>query len=387
MDAKTAKYTAPDLGLCAAKREPARLAQLWILVLLSVSACLPRAQYASVSSCSSDGSSSQSLYDGSRRADPPADPSDRGAYQAHLIGDEAHKFVKLGGKGCAAFAVRHTSKGRFVFASAYHCVSPPGPEGWCKTLQAGVEDIEDHNQIGRCSEVLFQDVTWDLFLFEVKPAGDSAEKRLENEGHLSKLIRLRFPSFMPRLDEPLIALGFPADSFRQGKATVTVKCEVTSRNEESRRTVTERIYRRGGRVPTATELKEISEEPTSLRFGHNCSIYGGNSGGPMLYELSDIFVGLPTTYVPQKQQNGLYKSDDPATWAKGEDAALFVDLVVDRKKELQELGIVMAKDLSNRTARDLDAPSAPAQSRIPSLAVHASERPSPTQSTAAGSCR
>ena len=102
---------------------------------------------------------------------------------------------------------------------------------------------------------------------------------------------------------------------RRGRLTVTENCWVIDGDEPS---------------PHADLL-----DRSAL---HNCSTYGGNSGGPMIAEGTRIAVGLPFTYQP-----GDYDRRDPNDRATAAYLAKMADAAGTFREALVAAGIVLVE--------------------------------------------
>ncbi len=209
-------------------------------------------------------SSAKQMFENAIRRDPTA--------------EEATHVAKVL-TGCTAFFVAN-SKQETLMITARHCMDTK-PEDWCdgKTV---LKDSEGNE--GSCLEILATDASHDIFLF--KSSLPYVESR--------SLLLAKNP---PATKTPLLMIGHPADdSFdghqgREGLLTVTENCWVLGNNYES---------------PYLNSPSFQFKDAAAL---HNCSTYGGNSGGPMLIKGTNIVVGLPFTYFPydyvKRSQNEL----------------------------------------------------------------------------------
>ena len=168
---------------------------------------------------------------------------------------ERQMVAKVG--GCAAFFLESSSKGIYM-ASARHCFKK-SITTWCN---GGGAIVGNNGEAGRCKRIIAADYGHDIAVFEadfgsVRPA----------------MTALKLSTGAPAAGTPLKMIGYPGDPWRKGALTVTESC-----------TAEGRVYRSPHR-----DLLDLS-------MRHNCSTYGGNSGGPMLRAGTNEVIGLPFTY-------------------------------------------------------------------------------------------
>ncbi len=224
---------------------------------------------------------------------------------------EASRVANVG--GCTAFFLENTA-GKVYLASARHCFQF-AITNWC-TTNGQVTDNSGNK--GKCTKVVAADTSRDIAVFEadIKHAssGDST---------------LRLSAYVPSMNSALTMVGYPADNDpatgRNGKLTTTEKCWVLSGSVQS---------------PYANQDKNTLD----LSAMHNCTTYGGNSGGPMYREGTRDAVGLPFTYVPDD-----YKRRSPTDTSTAAYMALTSDFVSAHQTELTAAGIVIASTQAGGT--------------------------------------
>jgi hypothetical protein len=224
---------------------------------------------------------------------------------------EASRVANVG--GCTAFFLENTA-GKVYLASARHCFQF-AITNWC-TTNGQVTDNSGNK--GKCTKVVAADTSRDVAVFEadIKHAstGDST---------------LRLSAYVPSLNSALVMVGYPGDNDpttgRNGKLTTTEKCWVLSGSVQS---------------PYANQDKNTLD----LSAMHNCTTYGGNSGGPMYREGTRDAVGLPFTYVPDD-----YKRRSPTDTGTAAHMALTSDFVSAHQAELTAAGIVIASTQAGGT--------------------------------------
>lgn len=230
------------------------------------------------------------FFENSTRRDPSA--------------DEANAIVRL--KGCTGFFVANDQDRLFVM-TARHCFGRPyeeAPQRWCDSDLGTVTDANS-GAVGKCHRVVAATEKYDLTLLEFKFAED-----------FRPAATLRLASFVPALETQLHMVGYPADKFRESKLTLTENCWIVDKSANS-----------------------PHQDLVDLSGRHNCTTYGGNSGGPMIKVGTDIAVGEPFTYRPRNYKE--YEAD------KVEDSAfiaLMAGFVERHGKELSAAGVVIAHE-------------------------------------------
>jgi len=128
--------------------------------------------------------------------------------------------------------------------------------------------------------------------------------------------------YLPPARTRLVMVGYPAD-------------DDPSTARRRMLTVTENCWTAGGAV--VSPYFNSKEYPGSNDWSqhHNCTTYGGNSGGPMYSEGTRLVVGLPFTYIRDVYTR---TDDDDATAA----LALMADFVSVHAIELKAAGIAIA---------------------------------------------
>jgi hypothetical protein len=207
--------------------------------------------------------------------------------------------------GCAAFFVANTS-GKTILASARHCFGH-AITNWCR--QNGRIRTNTGKQ-GNCTKIVAADARFDIAFFE---ADFETPPNPENV--------LRMASFVPPLYSRLIMVGYPGDKYRRGKLTTTSNCWVLREN-------------------TSSPHSQMVDR-SSL---HNCSTYGGNSGGPMILEGTNVAIGLPFTYAP-----GDYRMRNPWAISSSSHLAQMADMVGRKRSELEEAGVIIVDEVPEET--------------------------------------
>jgi hypothetical protein len=165
-------------------------------------------------------------------------------------------------RGCTGFFLKN-AQNKNLIATARHCFSYNAPE-WCAT---GIAKDEASGTELRCKSVAAGDSRHDLVVLEFEDA--PRDRTLDFE----------LATFPLTKDLRLEMLGFPGDLYNSARALkLTQNCWVIEPK-------TRNIY----------DDPNVADDKT---FTHNCSTYGGNSGGPMFIEGTRIAIGIPDTYAP-----------------------------------------------------------------------------------------
>lgn len=165
-------------------------------------------------------------------------------------------------RGCTGFFLKNAQEKNLI-ATARHCFSYNAPQ-WCAT---GTAKDEATGTELRCKTVAAGDARHDLVVLEFEDA--PRDRTLDFE----------LATFPLTKDLRLEMLGFPGDLYNGARALkLTQNCWVIEPK-------TRNIY----------DDPNVVDDKT---FTHNCSTYGGNSGGPMFIEGTRIAIGIPDTYAP-----------------------------------------------------------------------------------------
>jgi hypothetical protein len=220
----------------------------------------------------------------------------RNSTRRDVTEEEASKIARMP-NGCTAFFVENTQAKTYV-GTAKHCVSD-NFNRWCAkgyvTTPGGEKLV--------CNQILIEDPRRDIGIFEVSREGAMPAERT-----------LKLAAYQPDVKTKLVMLGYPADKYRRGALTATENCWVTKSTVRSPH---------GG----------VASDRSSL---HNCTTYGGNSGGPMISEGTNEVIGLPFTYAPND-----YRLRDPENLGSAAYLAQMADFVEANRKKLDELGVAV----------------------------------------------
>jgi hypothetical protein len=197
---------------------------------------------------------------------------------------------------CTGFFVENTA-GKTYIGTARHCFEM-SVTNWCRT---GGFFVDNDGKKGACKKVLAADLTHDIAFLEADFGYAPRET-------------FRLAAFEPSEKARLRMVGYPCDAYRKCALTVTEDCWVLKAGVSS---------------PHGANMADRSAL-------HNCTTWGGNSGGPMVLELEDTVVGLPFTYWPAN-----YLPRDPNELKTAAHLAEMADFVKVHRKELEKAGVVL----------------------------------------------
>lgn len=244
--------------------------------------------------------------------------------------EEATRVAYLG--GCTAFFLENTA-GKHLLASAEHCFEFD-PVTWCRT-QGGLAD--NFGATGYCRRVSIADPNHDILIFEADIAHATTGPTT-----------LRLASYVPTPGANLAMTGYPLDedpeTARRGVLTTTDHCWTLTPAIDS-------------------PYKDYDIRTLDKSAQHNCSTYGGNSGGPMVRQGTRDAVGLPFTYAPDDYTRR--SATDLTTAAY---LALTADFVATHRSELAAFGVAIAdkeEGGTNVNTKKEDPPPPPAKDPDP----------------------
>ncbi len=220
---------------------------------------------------------------------------------------EASRVAKLTTSQCASFFLENTANKTYI-VTARHCVEF-AITSWCTRDGA----IVDNNGVrGRCIRVVAADRNRDIAVIEANlphpSTGDAT---------------LRLAAYVPSVNTKLVMTGYPGDddplTARRGRLTTTESCWVM-----------------GGAVQSP--YASMDQNTLDMSAPHNCSTYGGNSGGPMYIQGTREAIGLPFTYVPDD-----YTRNSATDLTTAAFLALTADFVGAHRGELTAAGIVISE--------------------------------------------
>ncbi len=185
-------------------------------------------------------------------------------YSNHI---EAKGLARV--NGCTGFFI-HNAQNKNILVSARHCFGFQATN-WC--LNGGLAKVEYTGDILQCREVIAGDANHDIVVLRFE---DNIRDRSKD---------FILGTFDLESDDRLAMYGFPADPFNVGNhLALTENCWVKM-------------------AFSFNSYREDENNKANKTFTHNCSTYGGNSGGPMVLEGTRIVVGLPNAYFPNRFEN------------------------------------------------------------------------------------
>lgn len=204
---------------------------------------------------------------------------------------------------CTGFFIENESQ-RFIVGTHNHCASF-NFEQICtdsNKSDAIVFTPSVYKTKGFCKRVIAQSNYNDFIILEVEfPEVDKVQL-------LKSIQFLKLGFFLPKQSSPLKMIGHPSDQERKTRLTVTENCSVLSTEITAFSFLTEQEK---SRLSNGIKNRNRSNEEAIKRsnnlakaefLGHNCTTYGGNSGGPILVAKTKIVVGLPAGFFP-----GIYR--------------------------------------------------------------------------------
>lgn len=215
---------------------------------------------------------------------------------------------KVAGR-CTGYFIKNANN-RFFIASAQHCAKYDF-EKYCKAQSIHVTTASRAFK-GYCESVIISHEKSDFVIFEARFA--------DPDEVLRNIQFLTLADNVPSGGTLLKLIGYPGDEERKGQLTVSEKCSVLSTNRTALQELTEeevtmlnsqkitRAPAPGNKArsqkPTAVEQEAALARKRSadikkyaVKKLHNCSVYGGNSGGPLLIFGTSTVIGMPMNYL------------------------------------------------------------------------------------------
>jgi hypothetical protein len=218
-----------------------------------------------------------------------------------LTYEEEQRLVGVNG-GCSGFLVDNEDKRLFV-ATARHCVKYQITE-WCSKHVPNTFRlfIGGWSVSGSCGKVIAGSASDDLVIVEVELEGGlaGADQKVRSKAVFSRLIE-----FNPKLYTRFQMFGFPANILGSEKSLVSGSATASESCWES--TGASRDFVSGQLTsPSIGNPEMTSADPVDSKYlallnhevrWHNCSTWGGNSGGPIYIEGTNQVAGIPGSYI------------------------------------------------------------------------------------------
>lgn len=207
-----------------------------------------------------------------------------------------------------SFLIRENN--RLFIATAQHCANYDF-EKYCNSSGVHVSTATG-NFKGYCESIIISHETSDFVIFEARFFNSEQVKR--------NIEFLTLADTVPAGGTALKLIGYPGDEERKGQLTVSEKCSVLKTNHTAMQELTKEDLEslKGKKVtpPTPPNKTITPQKPSppnpevelakkrasdiknfAVKKLHNCSVYGGNSGGALLIQGTNIVVGMPMTYL------------------------------------------------------------------------------------------
>lgn len=234
-----------------------------------------------------------------------------GVIRRNIKADEVFNFFRViydDGTGkknirrCAGFRVLQKNN-RFFIASARHCLNYREKQA-CDNNFIKIVPIPkiEASYVGSCKKIIISSESDDLFVMEINIT------QHEMPGFYSSSFLELYPGFklagyQPNVSTPLQMFGFPLDSLRGGAPTVTENCEVLPADSrdgifhlspEEQQKLIDKSEKNLRETPIETLV--LMNKINIVKIKHNCSVYVGNSGGPIRIQGSHDIIGIPSDY-------------------------------------------------------------------------------------------
>lgn len=234
---------------------------------------------------------------------------------------------------CTGFFVKNRENKAYI-ATARHCARYQLTRA-CEEGRLTFKTAYS-NAAGRCKKVIVEVSDLDMALVEAEfPSWNNVQRAVRF---------LQLSEQAPQLNTQLKMVGFPGDPERNGQFTVTENCWITDgrmvelsdypiADQEANRTWRER------RPPNPEVTALANQIRGRYAAFNNCSVYGGNSGGPIMIHGTSIALGMPTAYYPQAF------TEQPQTRSTSMDTtAMFIE---SNRTDLERAGVIFAQPYQN----------------------------------------
>lgn len=245
--------------------------------------------------------------------------------------------------GCTGFFVANT-KDKFLLATARHCYNYKINEA-CSSDQIRVlPSGKMHGRfVGSCQKVAVASEKDDIAIVELNILDTNEQPASQELLQEVKQFytRLNLAAYEAPVWFRLKMLGYPSDEGRKSQATVSENCWMMPENSkiavqaipEADRDQRFKDWQRN-RPQDTEEQRQINAKLKMKLRKYNCSVYGGNSGGPILMSNTLDFIGMPRTYYP-----GLYNTI-PKTYSHNLEET--VGFIQNNQQAILDNGIVLS---------------------------------------------
>lgn len=273
-----------------------------------------------------------------------------------LTPDEEKLIVRVTtGKGhCTAFFVENTS-GKLLLGSARHCFGYTVGDACKKDIIRVVPTGAMKDRfLGSCRGLAVSSVKNDLTIFEMNvldPQGKPADVELEKKVR-DFYVPLRLAGYWSPTWFNLRMYGYPGDKNRQGRPTASENCWIEPDNtpmaiQAIPSDQIDESFWEAQRNPLRESSTYTSyDERLDLQLRKfNCSVYGGNSGGPIVIQNTLDVIGLPRSYY-----RGLYATIPETAGHEYEEVRNFIER---NRADIDKYGIAVSRE-PRRIGGDFD---------------------------------
>lgn len=215
---------------------------------------------------------------------------------------------------CTMFFLENTANTVYA-VTARHCFDQHNINTWCEIDGTFSTADQPRSNNGQCLQVIATDSKHDIAVFEARV----------DEPLTGPLFRLA--SYTPAENTKLGITGYPSDPERNGAITTTTNCWILGTAGSSP-------------FPDDARMQDRS-------IHHNCSVWGGNSGGPVWADGTRDVIGLPFNYHQDDSDDDVLSSTDESD---APSIALMSDFVQVHGNVLAKAGIKITSTPSTSTS-------------------------------------
>jgi hypothetical protein len=228
------------------------------------------------------------FFANSKRRD--ADPKSAQARSLVRVWCGDHKKPDTG------FFVKNAHDEYFI-ATAQHCASYHFSE-YCAAGKIKIE-TQAGTFKGQCIKPLAMTPEQDAVVFAVDIRGGASRSDV-----LSQITFLTLSTENPGLNTPLNLIGYPLDHVRRGRMTLSDHCWINNGPPADSFYLKKEndLWMKKPSDPAFTKQTEYIRAHEIL-LGYNCSVYGGNSGGPVIVAGTTHVIGMPAEYTPYSDRD------------------------------------------------------------------------------------